>query len=109
LVTCPTSQKPCSSPITLSLLGKSASRTTCYGVGITIKPWYSAFFGFDHALNCPSGWQATGTLLAAYNYATVHVEPTDAWWWSKAFGFVTNWQWYDPITAMWSWYCFRFS
>jgi hypothetical protein len=112
LVTCPSSQKPCSSPITLTLAGKSVvSRITCYGTGIGIKPWYSAFFGFDGTapISCPSGWQAKGTILAAYNTGSIYVEPTDSWAWSKAVGFVTNWQWFESITAMWSWYCFQFS
>jgi hypothetical protein len=47
-------------------------------------------------------------LFLAYLYPpAVYVEPTDSWAWSYVLGLVTNWQFRDSITAMWSWNCYQ--
>jgi hypothetical protein len=111
------SVKPCSSPRTLSLLGHSISWRYCYGAGIDLGPWQSAYFGQAPSQNCPPGWINDGqvrpstlrVLLRNLYPAAVYVEPTTAWAWSYSyiFGLVTNWQFSGSITAMWSWNCYQ--
>ena len=109
--------KPCSSARKLSALGHSISWRYCYGTGIVLGPWQSAYFGQAPTQRCPSGWintlQVTPVILRVflanlYPFA-VYVEPTTAWAWSYSsiFGTVTNWQFSGDITAMWSWNCYQ--
>jgi hypothetical protein len=109
--------KPCGSPRTLSLLGHSVSWRYCYGGGINLGPWQSAYFGQAPTQRCPSGWvnddqvepRFLGIVLSNYYPPAVYVEPTTAWAWSYSwvFGTVTNWQFSGSITAMWSWNCYQ--
>lgn len=109
--------KPCSSPRTLSLLGHSLSWRYCYGAGIDLGPWQSAYFGQAPTQSCPPGWvndrqvqpRFLGVVLSNYYPPAVYVEPTSAWAWSYSwiFGTVTNWQFSGSITAMWSWNCYQ--
>ncbi len=109
--------KPCSSPRTLSALGHSVSWRYCYGAGINLGPWQSAYFGQGPTQRCPPGWVNTSQvqplplriILNNLYPAAVYVEPTTAWAWSYSwiFGTVTNWQFRGNITAMWSWNCYQ--
>ena len=109
--------KPCSSPRTLSALGHSVSWRYCYGAGIKLGPWKSAYFGQAPTQRCPPEWVNTSqvqppalrVILSNDFPAAVYVEPTTAWAWSYSFifGTVTNWQFSGSITAMWSWNCYQ--
>jgi hypothetical protein len=109
------SVKPCSSTRTLSALGHSVSWKYCYGAGFKLGPWQSKYFGATPTQSCPSGWlssnqvspRALGIILYNLYRPAVYVEPTDSWAWSYVFGLVTNWQFRDSITAMWSWNCYQ--
>jgi hypothetical protein len=109
--------KPCSSTRTLSALGHSLSWRYCYGAGINLGPWQSAFFGQTPTQRCPPGWinvnQVQPEVLRIFLFnlypPAVYVEPTSAWAWSYSsiLGLVTNWQFSGSITAMWSWNCYQ--
>lgn len=109
------STKPCSSPRTLSALGRSISWIYCYGAGFTLGPWQSQYFGQAPTQSCPSGWlssaqvspSALRVILNNDYPPAVYVEPWDSWAWSYALGYVTNWQFRASITAMWSWNCYQ--
>ena len=111
------SVKPCSSTRTLSVLGHSISWQYCYGAGINLGPWQSAYFGQGPTQHCASGWanasqvqpRFVGVVLANLYPPAVYVEPTSAWAWSYFWltGTVTNWQFSGNITAMWSWNCYQ--
>jgi hypothetical protein len=109
--------KPCSSPSTLSALGHSLSWRYCYGNGINLGPWQSAYFGDAPTQRCAPGWvngnQVQPDILRIFLVnlypPAVYVEPTTAWAWSYTpfVGLVTNWQFSGSITAMWSWNCYQ--
>ncbi|MFL5831375.1 MAG: hypothetical protein ACJ76X_15780 [Solirubrobacteraceae bacterium] len=109
----------CTSPSTFHFKAERAvSYKECYTGPFTLRPWRSQFVGIGGptpgcepgwartfaALQAPAAWLAIGPRRSDVDLIT---DPTNAWWYSWAFGLVTNWQFSGDITFNFEYRCFR--
>jgi hypothetical protein len=112
--------KPCGSPRTLSLLGRSISWKYCYWGRVALGPWRSHSYGAWPNPTCQWPWRRASdvadpglrVLLANLYPAAAYVEPTSAWawgvnWFPVVGWYVTNWQFSGDITAQWQYNCYQ--
>lgn len=98
--------KPCDGEITISIKSVSVTRLQCYTHPMTLGPWQTGFMGSVKQRSCLGGWRQGDVLLKLMFQPSLDVDPY-TYWYSYAFGFVTNWLFNGDITASFASSCFK--